>query len=351
MKNFLFASNTNSKLSFNVRNFVLSTIMVVISTLFVSVIAQDLGTFEVLSVDHSQGNIGKYFNFNVEEVDKIIGNEDWGGTTIQIRNDETGHISQAILWRSRNGGSVGDGHGRWDDGTASPGQWRVGDSITILEDSIIAALNWYERGAHDKGCFDNVQTYHVRCEDPNGQWSTACTDMPRGNFKGKPMLVDPIRLPDRAWTEVKVQCENPSAFSWYERGAHDKGCSDNVQTYHVRCEDPNGQWSTACTDMPRGNFKSKPMLIDPIRLPDRAWTEVKVQCKSPSAFSWYERGAHDKGCWNNVQTYHVRCEDPNGQWSTACTDMPRGNFKGKPMLNNPKRLSDRAWTEVQTQCF
>ncbi len=52
MKNLLFASNTNSILSFNVRNFVLSTIMVVISTPFISVQAQDLGTFEVLSVDH-----------------------------------------------------------------------------------------------------------------------------------------------------------------------------------------------------------------------------------------------------------------------------------------------------------
>ena len=93
---------------------------------------QDIGTFEVLSVDHAQGNIGKYFNFNIIEVDGILGNPDWDGINIQIRNDETGQVSEAILWRASNGGSVGDGHGRWDDGTAAPWQWRAGDSITIL---------------------------------------------------------------------------------------------------------------------------------------------------------------------------------------------------------------------------
>ena len=63
MKNLLLVYSTNSGLNFNAKPFVLLVITVVISTLFVGVKAQDLGTFEVLSVDHSQGNIGKYFNF------------------------------------------------------------------------------------------------------------------------------------------------------------------------------------------------------------------------------------------------------------------------------------------------
>ncbi len=131
MKNLLFVYSTNSGLNFNVKPFVL-LIITVISTLFVGVKAQNLGTFEVLSVDHASGDLGKYFNFSIVEVDEIIGNTDWDGINVQIRNDETGQVAKAILWRSSNGGSVGDGHGRWDDGTANPWQWRVGDNLTIL---------------------------------------------------------------------------------------------------------------------------------------------------------------------------------------------------------------------------
>ncbi len=93
---------------------------------------QDIGTFKVLSVDHAQGSIGQYFNFNISEVDGIIGNPNWDGINVQIRNEETGQVAKAILWRASNGGSIGDGHGRWDDGTAAPWQWRAGDNITIL---------------------------------------------------------------------------------------------------------------------------------------------------------------------------------------------------------------------------
>ena len=44
-------------------------------------------------------------------------------------------IANAIFWRRTNGGSIGGGHGRWDDGTASYTniQWRVGDKIVIYE--------------------------------------------------------------------------------------------------------------------------------------------------------------------------------------------------------------------------
>ena len=90
------------------------------------------GVFDVKSVDHAQGNIGKYFNFNVDEVDVILGHTGWSGITVQVRNDRTGRVSKVVLWRSNNGGSVGNGHGRWDDGTAAPGQWMVGDKVTVL---------------------------------------------------------------------------------------------------------------------------------------------------------------------------------------------------------------------------
>jgi hypothetical protein len=94
--------------------------------------AESLGTFKVLSIDHSNGTHGQYFNFNIRQVNKILGSTDWHNKNLHVRNNETGEASKAVLWSASNGGSVGNGHGRWDDGTASPFQWRIGDTITIL---------------------------------------------------------------------------------------------------------------------------------------------------------------------------------------------------------------------------
>ena len=222
---------------------------------------------------------------------------------------------------------------------------RAWTEVDITDNS--CSLSWNEAGAHDKGCTDDGSLkYHVRCESGDGAASTKCDDLPQGNFKGQSMTSSPVRLSDRAWTEVNVS-DNSCSLSWNEAGAHDKGCFDNARRYHVRCEQ-NGGASTKCDDLSQGNFKGQSMTSSPVRLSDRAWTEVNVSDNSCS-LSWNEAGAHDKGCSGNSRTYHVRCER-NGSWSVGCTNLPFGSFKGKPMLSTPVRLSDRAWTEVKVAC-
>jgi hypothetical protein len=62
---------------------------------------------------------------------------------------------------------------------------------------------------------------------------------------------------------------------------------------------------------------------------------------------WADARAHDKGCRGPTQhVWHVRCEHPDGNWSHDCPDMEAGLFRGTPMFMAPKRLEDRAWTEV-----
>ena len=91
-----------------------------------------IGSIKVLSTDHASKIPGQYFNFEIKELDRLIGNEDWSGTAISILSVRAGKLSKGILWRQANGGTKGDGHGRWDDGSAAPGQWKVGDTILIF---------------------------------------------------------------------------------------------------------------------------------------------------------------------------------------------------------------------------
>ena len=97
---------------------------------------QTQNSFVVLSIEHSDvGAVdGAYFHFNISSVDKILGRTTWGGLSFHVKQTRTGKIEKAVLWRSPNGGSVGDGHGRWDDGSASQSlsQWMVGDKIIIF---------------------------------------------------------------------------------------------------------------------------------------------------------------------------------------------------------------------------
>jgi hypothetical protein len=65
-------------------------------------------------------------------------------------------------------------------------------------------MDWADARAHDKGCRSTAHIYHVRCERPDGSWSTECTDMSTRSFHGSEMTTAPVRLPDRAWTEVAI---------------------------------------------------------------------------------------------------------------------------------------------------
>lgn len=88
---------------------------------------------ETLSVDHSSGRVGRYFNFNMEQVDELLGRTDWSAQTFAVMNSRTGKAGLVKLWRNTNGGSIGTAHGRFDPSDASAnGQWRVGDRALFL---------------------------------------------------------------------------------------------------------------------------------------------------------------------------------------------------------------------------
>lgn len=91
-----------------------------------------VGQTSILSIDHSSGTVGKYFNFDINDIDRIVGSTGWTNQTFLVKNHQTGIISNAVIWRNPNGGSFGNGHGRWNDGTAASGQWKTGDVITLF---------------------------------------------------------------------------------------------------------------------------------------------------------------------------------------------------------------------------
>eukprot|EP00483_Globobulimina_turgida_P007893 UN07909 len=89
-------------------------------------------SFEVLSVDHSSGQVGTYFHFRISAVGQLLGHTNWHNANFQVYNHRKLAVSKVILWRNANGGSVGNAHGRKDDGTASPGDFRTGDRLSIV---------------------------------------------------------------------------------------------------------------------------------------------------------------------------------------------------------------------------
>lgn len=83
---------------------------------------------KISSVDHAfgPGVLGQYFNFDMSTAGLKPGEEQ----KIFLTNERTKERKKAVLWGSKNGGSTGDSHGRWDDGTAAPGQFKAGDTLT-----------------------------------------------------------------------------------------------------------------------------------------------------------------------------------------------------------------------------
>jgi hypothetical protein len=88
--------------------------------------------FLVWSTDHASGvNGGTYFNYDVASAsaanggDPVVNNANY-----MVTNLRSGKYGQVILWTGANGGSRGDGHGRWDP-DRNDGDWRVGDRIVF----------------------------------------------------------------------------------------------------------------------------------------------------------------------------------------------------------------------------
>ena len=90
-------------------------------------------SFEILSVDHSdtEGIDGQYFNFNTKDVECILGTSLKYGDVHDVFYSGCNCIRTVKMWNTTNGGSIGDGHGRIESGTAKQGDWQVGEYIAF----------------------------------------------------------------------------------------------------------------------------------------------------------------------------------------------------------------------------
>lgn len=88
----------------------------------------------VLSNDHVSGeqSRGTYFNFDVAAASKAYGEKIRYNHKYLMKNKRTGKTAMAVLWTKPNGGSVGDGHGRWDDGSAQRNDFQERDCVEFV---------------------------------------------------------------------------------------------------------------------------------------------------------------------------------------------------------------------------
>lgn len=87
----------------------------------------------VLTVDHSGGTVGMYFNFNWADLVTAMGVGSLSSPqTLTILNQRTQEEKSAVMWNNVNGGSTGDSHGRFDPyDTAQAGDWKINDLFFI----------------------------------------------------------------------------------------------------------------------------------------------------------------------------------------------------------------------------
>jgi hypothetical protein len=93
-------------------------------------------TIKVLGVEHSSGLIGRYFNFDLEDLGTVV-LEDGQEMYISGMVERTGTIGEVVLWGCPNRSQTkGNCHGRFSGNpiTPAPNQWRVGDVIRIGSD-------------------------------------------------------------------------------------------------------------------------------------------------------------------------------------------------------------------------
>ncbi len=119
-------------------------------------------SFRVLSNDHSSGRVGQYFNFNIDEVNRALG----AGRTLKsndklvLKNLRTGETRMAVLWTSRNGGSAGDGHGRWVS-DAAPDQWRANDIVQVFPEALSQSFRVLSND-HSSGITGQYFNFNIR---------------------------------------------------------------------------------------------------------------------------------------------------------------------------------------------
>jgi hypothetical protein len=90
----------------------------------------------VQSNDHAFGPnyLGQYFNYYNADVSFALGGKSvasWKNGHYLVKNLRTGKTATVVMWSTPNGGSKGEGHGRYTSG-ASKGQWQTGDRVVFV---------------------------------------------------------------------------------------------------------------------------------------------------------------------------------------------------------------------------
>ena len=91
----------------------------------------------MLSVDHTSGVVGHFFNF---ERSSVKGLAPHGTLTFDAKNVRTGVTGEVVVRGASNGGSSGDAHGEVNRKPVQPssGQWKAGDLLQPADASVCA---------------------------------------------------------------------------------------------------------------------------------------------------------------------------------------------------------------------
>src|SRR5436190_1823650 len=171
--------------------------------------------------------------------------------------------------------------------------------LVSVREARAADVDWADARAHDKGCRGTAHIFHVRCEHPDGSWSTECADMPNGLFRGIKMAGDPVRLPDKAWTEVTIldgTCEPLPTDT--AKGRCGQECDDLLKSAVL-----NG-FETAGNS---GEGSEAAVVI----LACHAACEA-TRFADLGSLNWYEKWAVTRECEGVNRVYHIPCRDGDG---------------------------------------
>jgi len=170
----------------------------------------------VLSIDHISGKVGQYFNFDIAAANAALGAPLQHNTVHHIRNMRTGQAGLARFWTTANGGSKGDGHGRWEPlEDAAPGQWQIGDKIQFVQGYHLAA-----KGANqcDSGATPQEEECEAAADAMASEW---------GRTQGRQNLVA------GSWGHVPPGCSVQSGGDWAAHYNRRQGKNEGI--YSLVC--------------------------------------------------------------------------------------------------------------------
>merc|ERR1712048_378256 len=291
-----------------------------------------------LSVDHSHGCEGCYFNYNVADVSAIrdLENDEVHFVT-QYRNNIEIWSGRAKLWTNANGGSVGDGHGRRDQHPAAD-QWRVGDQICFYKRSeytYIPGLNcqFPEGGCHYENSIKGCQT---RCDNDPKCLMVNMDIISKDQVPSLCCLEYACNSPSTclAWADDGLTCDGYGQQSW--------------SSWAKKGMLAPGLWETTEESYCSANWESDFMNSWPGWPADTAdeWEACKAHCGSVT--SCYGITVID---WDYGGRNCVFCTGENHTLTYITGEDASTIFYEKPPAEQFFRMTDDSNCEVQGDCI